>query len=387
MLNNNKFSLRKYPRTYDRIGKTLKKFIGPRFHELQTRIAESLVVRYHHRRLRGMRLEDLSSRRQRHHNIRHRYVQSPTIAFAVTEHTSTTLAGDAFSAMGLATALGKLGWTSLFLPQRPHNRWYENMGEPHLLVAMRHDFRLDQMQGRLHAITIAWVRNRVDQWLNRPWLQNYDMVLCSGYAALQQIDRTLPDKRQYRGVLHLAADPDRFYPTGGRADMESDICFVGNFYHIRRDIERYLTVQDGWRFKVWGNVEYATHPFKPYQQGTIRYDEVNRIYNSAKIVLEDCTPMCRPWGCFNSRTFEAMLSGACVISNPVPGLRTLFPEGLLVYRSGEELTRLIRRYLADDDKRENIGKQARLAVLKAHTYDHRALEFKRHLQRYLGMCA
>ena len=104
--------------------KPLKRFLGPRLQEFQTRIAESVAVRYHHSRFRGERLEDRSIRQQRHHNMRHRYVRSPTIAFAVTEQTSTTLAGDAFSAMGLATALQKLGWTSLFLPQRPHNRWF-----------------------------------------------------------------------------------------------------------------------------------------------------------------------------------------------------------------------------------------------------------------------
>ncbi len=146
-----------------------------------------------------------------------------------------------------------------------------------------------------------------------------------------------------------------------------------------------LTVDPGMTCGIYGDILDPHHPFRRYHRGTVSHDDIPKIYNSSKIVLEDCTPMCRPWGCINSRTFEAMACGACVVSNEVPGLKELFGDAILTYRNRTDLHATISWVLSHERERREIGEKAREVIVRLHTYRHRAEEFRDILFRHFGI--
>jgi spore maturation protein CgeB len=184
------------------------------------------------------------------------------------------------------------------------------------------------------------------------------------------------DSEKCLAVLRLAVDADAFKPGPPVSKYEADISFVGSIFEVPREFSQKLTIPPGISFKFYGKLENKRHRLNKYHRGEVTHSEIPRIYNSSKIILEDCTPMCKPWGCINSRTFEAMSCGACVISNEVPGLKELFGDRIITYRNREDLEEKITCLIQDKETRNKIGERARAEIIKHHTYKHRAREFR-----------
>ena len=301
-----------------------------------------------------------------------------TIAITVTESHPMTTCGDYFTATGLGKALEKIGYRVIYLPRRPENRWYDIPDETDILLILFEDYRMDKINSRNDILKTAWVRNRIESWCKSGLLKYYHAVMTSSCTSLEALMPYL-NSDQYRGVMRLAADTDRFHGTLFDKKYKSDICFVGNIFHFPRDIAENLCVNKNMIFRFWGRLESPGHPFAPFHEGTAPYKIVPGIYNSAKIVLEDCMKIYKPYGCINSRTFEAMACGACVVSNNVRELKEIFPEEILVYNNKKELDDILAFYLENNDKRHAIGMRAKEAILAKHTYRHRAVEFRSHL--------
>lgn len=96
--------------------------------------------------------------------------------------------------------------------------------------------------------------------------------------------------------------------------------------------------------------------------------EMAEIYAQAKIVVNAAYNRD-----VNMRVFEAMASGALLITDDAEGLEDLFVDGehLVVYRDPEELPGLVRRFLDDEEARERIAAAGQREVLDRHTYAHR----------------
>ena len=77
------------------------------------------------------------------------------------------------------------------------------------------------------------------------------------------------------------------------------------------------------------------------------------------------------------RLFEAAACGVPAISDHWPGLETFFTPGeeILISRSARETLDYLTRIT--EDRRREIGDNARRRFLEAHTPDHRAVEFER----------
>ncbi len=97
-------------------------------------------------------------------------------------------------------------------------------------------------------------------------------------------------------------------------------------------------------------------------------EEMAEVYARSRIVVNCCHNRD-----VNMRVFEAMASGALLITDEADGLEELFIDGtdLIIYRSDDELVDCIRHYLQDDAAREQIARAGQEKVLTGHTYDHR----------------
>lgn len=96
--------------------------------------------------------------------------------------------------------------------------------------------------------------------------------------------------------------------------------------------------------------------------------EMAEHYASAKIVVNMCLNED-----VNMRVFEALASGALLITDHAVGLEDLFTDGqeLVLYRSAEEALSLIRYYLDNDAAREKIAAAGQASALKYHSYERR----------------
>ena len=99
-----------------------------------------------------------------------------TIAFAVTEASANTVAGDFFSASELADACVKeFGWRTRFLSRSKD--WYDLSGVD-VLVVLLDAYRLSNVENaKPELVKIAWLRNWFERWASGSDFDGYDLYL------------------------------------------------------------------------------------------------------------------------------------------------------------------------------------------------------------------
>ena len=229
---------------------------------------------------------------------------------------------------------------------------------------------------------------------------HYRVVLDDAYRSqlgLEQYERILAYSpsvaERYRqlgftnvDLLHEAADPTVFKPYP--VPKSIDVVFVGNYGDGDRsdELEDYvftprLSLPD-LRYAVYG-VRYPESVLARLANGLdISYGgwlsnvQVPRVYSSTRVVLHvprrqyvELLP-----GTPTIRVFEALASGACLISLPWQDTDHLFDAGrdYAVAHSPQEMRDLIEWLARDDAAREAIARHGLQTVLARHTCGHRA---------------
>ena len=99
--------------------------------------------------------------------------------------------------------------------------------------------------------------------------------------------------------------------------------------------------------------------------------ELRTYYSNCKILLNDHWDSMRDQGFLSNRLFDAGACEACIITDPVSGLEEVFGDSVVIYRTPEELRRLVEYYLKEDDKRREKAEKAREIVRSTHTFRNR----------------
>ncbi|MFQ5876158.1 MAG: glycosyltransferase [Acidobacteriota bacterium] len=210
----------------------------------------------------------------------------------------------------------------------------------------------------------------------------YDaFYLGSSYAALRHAEA---------GHLHahwlpFACDPEVHRPVprprrGRPPGSAAPVVFVGSYYPERQVLLRFLR---GLPVGVWGPgwERAAGDPdLAPMLRGgSLRPAEWVELFASARAVLNihygALGPRAVSGDMANTRVFEILGCGAYQIVNRQADALRLFREGqhLDGFSSGEELREAVERALADRARARRIALAGREAVLRSHTYEHRAL--------------
>lgn len=303
--------------------------------------------------------------------------------FAVTEAGESAAAGDYFTALGLAKALERRGYTYSFLSRNEGN-WYDLPPEADFIVAMIDAYnpgRARHPTGK-QVHSIAWVRNWPDRWMRNPWFERFDLTLSSS-SKLTQLLRTEGSVTPIH--FPIAYDPDLFSPQKSTDEKHFDYIFTGNNWGKARDIQNCLTPDElPYKFGVYGKDWDQVPNFAPYNQGFANYSKMPSIYASTRLVIDDAVAgITKPYGSVNSRVFEATAAGSLVLSNGIIGARELFGHSLPTWDTKEELHSLISSYLNDPKKLERDRARMHQAVTSEHSYDHRASTVVEHLKSFL----
>ena len=176
-----------------------------------------------------------------------------------------------------------------------------------------------------------------------------------------------------------AFNPKSFYKIDN-CIPNIDVVFVGNWSPWREDvIKKVLSVTTnislygpGWMTK--SNLSYRDL-WKIYKGTKIVGAELNRLFNSAKIVLNAS----KNYGCsgLNMRFFEVPASGSCFLTDWAPELEKHFiPEqDISVYTGLDELVLKVNQLLDNIVLRNNIRESGHNRVIEEYTYEKLANQF------------
>jgi hypothetical protein len=153
----------------------------------------------------------------------------------------------------------------------------------------------------------------------------------------------------------------------------NDVVFVGS--------KRYHPEWE-WRPKLidWLRATYGgrfTHVGGDGDTGTLRGEELNRMYANSKVAVGDtlCLAYEYPWYA-SDRLFEAPGRGGFQIFPRIEGIESWFDGMLKTFQYGDfhSLKSLIDFYLDHDDDREALRRMTHEHVKGHHTYKHRWAE-------------
>ena len=99
-------------------------------------------------------------------------------------------------------------------------------------------------------------------------------------------------------------------------------------------------IEAGLRPLVWGENWARFIPQECIQGDYLPKEQLPGVYRNARVVLADHHRDMAEHGFVANRIFDAVASGARVVSDEVPGLADLFGGAVQVYRSVDDLARL-----------------------------------------------
>ena len=305
------------------------------------------------------------------------------LAFVVTETGEDASAGDYFTASELGKSLENYGWNISFLLKNGSHDWYDVGSDIDILISLLdvYDPRKIRCSNK-SLIKIAWPRNWFERWVYNPGLPKYDLIFASSKTASNYIEEKTGLKTF---LLPIATNSTRFNTNVRKYDeYSSDYCFTGSYWDDPRDIIEMLDPDNiPYKFKLYGKNWDKFPKFKKYYQGFINYSDLPLVYASTKIVIDDVNRGAKNFGSVNSRVFDALATGALVITNGAIGSKEIFNYKLPVWKSKEELNNLIRYYLSSNEARIRKVKELQELVLKNHAYENRANTLKEVLvQKY-----
>jgi spore maturation protein CgeB len=245
---------------------------------------------------------------------------------------------------------------------RVHSEWVPAEGRADVTL---HIFGARAPRPTPGAVNLLWVISHTDR---------IDRDACAGYdAVLVASDRFADDLRDRVDIpviaLHQATDPDRFRPTPGGPVHE--LLFVGSSRGQRRPMVD-AAVASGRDIAVYGGGWTAELLDERHLRGAwVPNEELAAWYGGAAIVLADHYDDMRELGFISNRIYDALASGAFVLSDAVPGLDEEFDGGAVGCASEGEAIEAIERYLDHPAERRARAERGRAAVVERHTFRHR----------------
>lgn len=181
----------------------------------------------------------------------------------------------------------------------------------------------------------------------------------------------------YKEVIYfpLAVDMDFYKPLEIEEQFANDVVFVGNRKMREKETyDRFLKPAFGNDLVIYG-AEWDVPEFEEYRKyyrGMLPQEDAAKVYSSASISL--CIhnkEYVEKFLLVTTRGFHSISCGGFVISDPIPEMQNLLPEGKgVVYTNGyEDMEKKIRYYLAHEDERKEVSAEGYEWIKKYHTWD------------------
>lgn len=269
--------------------------------------------------------------------------------------------GDTFFADDLARELRALGQRVVIDRRHSHRRpATQHLDDVSLVIR-----GLQSPPTSAERIDLLWVISHPDE-VTAAELTAYDRVFAASFTwSAETAEKTGVD------VVPLlqATDPARFHPGASDADLASDVLFVGSTRGEYRPLVR-EAVEAGIDVDIYGG-GWLDHVDPRLVKGAfLPNEQLSAAYRSARVVLNDHWADMAAQGFVSNRLFDAVASGARVVSDPVAGIDELFGDSIAQVASREELTAATDPAHAWPDDEARLARAAIIAT--EHSFASRA---------------
>jgi GT2 family glycosyltransferase len=217
-------------------------------------------------------------------------------------------------------------------------------------------------------INLGWLISHPDM-LRRGEASSYDRLFAASASWADEISSAWGVRVD---PLLQATNPTLFHPDRALPDTGHPVLFVGSSRRTLRPMVR-DAIDAGLPLAIFGREWEGRVPAGYVKGDYLPYDAVGAAYRAAGVVLNDHWDDMRVAGFISNRLFDAVASGARVITDDVIGLGDLFGRSVQVARGEGDLARLASARDLDDafgDDEERRAVAARIHAL--HTFAARA---------------
>ena len=282
---------------------------------------------------------------------------------AMPDNDTTKFWGDYHYALALKKEFEKQGYKANILSRE---KWYNKSTAKYVIVLRGlRKFYPGYNDGRKY---IMWnISHPADVSVDEYELYNYIFFASEHMQNMYKDKITVPS-----GVLQQCTDPD-VMKSVENGEKTYELLFVGNSRHVFRRILKDL-LPTNYKLTVYGR-HWEEFPVQEYVVNDyIDNNVVGQAYHDAKILLNDHWDDMREYGIISNRIFDALSSGAFVISDDVPGLDELLDGSVVTYKSPEDLKEKIDYYMNHGEERNAKALAGQKIVLGKHTFANRVEE-------------
>ncbi len=240
--------------------------------------------------------------------------------------------GDTHFAEALASALRGLGQEVVIDRRDAFHRPTGRHDDVNLVL--RGLTRFEAVSGT-ETVTLGWVISHPDE-VTPDELRTWDRALAASTHWAAQ--RTREWGIEIEALLQ-ACDPARFRPDLAVPDSGHPVLFVGSSRKQYRPMVR-DAVEQGLPLAVYGTEWEGLLPAEFLAATYLPNDQLGAAYGAAGVVLNDHWEDMRVDGFLSNRLFDAVASGARVITDDVKGLEGLFGRSVQVARTPRDLVEL-----------------------------------------------
>ena len=269
--------------------------------------------------------------------------------------------GDLYFAQEIAAALIRKGHQARV--DRRSDVINSNSAKDDVILVLRGVERIQRQKG---AINLLWVISHPSR-VSKNELKSFDKVFAASES--WSVNRSKQTDIEILPLLQ-ATNPEKFNPDSGQPDSGHNVLFIGNSRkRFRRIIKDAISI--GIEPKIYGQ-DWNEFVSDELIAGTfVPNSEVSAMYRAAGVVLNDHWPDMAKFGFISNRLFDAVASGARVISDEVQGISELFDGAVQTYRTPTQLEALISPSgLASFGSPEHISERAR-RIGTANSFDER----------------
>lgn len=267
--------------------------------------------------------------------------------------------GDTIFAERLADSLRALGQI-VSIDRREHHMGPSDMTED-VVLSLR---GLDLVPPNPLAVNVLWVISHPDL-VKATELHAYDLR----FAASETWSRKMSTP-QYPVEPLFQATSHIFSEAAVLASPERQVVFVGSTRGVQRPAVL-AAVRAGVPLRVYGPGWEGIIDDRFICGEYVSPEALSSLYQSSSFVLNDHWPDMQSEGFISNRVFDAVASGARVISDPVEGLERIFGRAVQTWSSSDDIAALVAspaRFGSAEELRETAQR-----VSKEHSFDSRAL--------------
>jgi hypothetical protein len=196
------------------------------------------------------------------------------------------------------------------------------------------------------------------------------------FVASRRLSSILTEAGLDAEYMPQATDPAIFHPGAGSGDpAQYQVSFVGNLASRAARPALREAIEAGFPVTVWGDGWREVVPASHFGGERLDMAGLAAVYAGSRVVLNSHMPMMSSLGMMSNRTFDALASGAVVLSDRVTGFDDPHLHDLIQTGPGTEFLDALRAAL-DQPLRDMAARIATAQVVaEQHGFDQRAERF------------